>query len=237
MQPQNPATVWPADTPVLRIADVCVDLRYRRLGLPEGEVELSSRVFDVLLLFLGRTQPAAHARVAARTHLGRRRRRGRQPDSRRSRCCGGCSATSARTGSAPWPNVATCSSRRARSCRSNSTAKHCGSCRRRPRPSLSPKPRGLHRLAPDRALAARWLAAAAVLAGLVVSWLLVAGPTAPGRRVALVPLDDRRGRRSPLAGDGAAELARMATVADTPKSSCSAPPISRRMTARAAASK
>ncbi len=51
MQPLNPAT-WPADTPVVRVGDLCVDLRYRRLCTAEGEVELSSRVFDVLLLFL-----------------------------------------------------------------------------------------------------------------------------------------------------------------------------------------
>ncbi|TDR40406.1 DNA-binding winged helix-turn-helix (wHTH) protein [Tahibacter aquaticus] len=51
MQLLIPAS-WPPETPVVRVGDLCLDLRYRRLCSAEGEVELSSRVFDVLLLFL-----------------------------------------------------------------------------------------------------------------------------------------------------------------------------------------
>lgn len=43
---------WPADAPAVQVGDVRVDLRYRRLCLAEGEVELPRRVFDVLLVFL-----------------------------------------------------------------------------------------------------------------------------------------------------------------------------------------
>ena len=43
---------WPAHTTRLRVGDLHVDLRYRRLEAPEGEVELPQRVFELLLLFL-----------------------------------------------------------------------------------------------------------------------------------------------------------------------------------------
>src|SRR5690349_24029979 len=43
---------WPAHTPAVQVGDARVDLRYRRLSLPHGDVELSQRVFDVLLVFL-----------------------------------------------------------------------------------------------------------------------------------------------------------------------------------------
>lgn len=69
MQSPIPA-IWPPDTPVVRVGDVCLDLRYRRLCTAEGEVELSSRVFDVLLLFLAEpnrlhTREALLARIWA----------------------------------------------------------------------------------------------------------------------------------------------------------------------------
>ena len=54
---------WPPETPVVRVGDLCLDLRYRRLCSAEGEVELSSRVFDVLLLFLAEPN-RLHAREA-----------------------------------------------------------------------------------------------------------------------------------------------------------------------------
>lgn len=52
------------------MGDLCLDLRYRRLCTAEGEVELSSRVFDVLLLFLAEpnrlhTREALLARIWA----------------------------------------------------------------------------------------------------------------------------------------------------------------------------
>lgn len=69
MQSPIPA-IWPPDTPVVRVGDLCLDLRYRRLCTAEGEVELSSRVFDVLLLFLAEpnrlhTREALLARIWA----------------------------------------------------------------------------------------------------------------------------------------------------------------------------
>jgi cellulose synthase operon protein C len=45
-------SIWPPETPLLRVGDLCLDLRYRRLCTAAGEIELSSRVFDVLVLFL-----------------------------------------------------------------------------------------------------------------------------------------------------------------------------------------
>lgn len=189
MQPQNPATVWPADTPVLRIADVCVDLRYRRLCLPEGEVELSSRVFDVLVLFLAEpnrlhTRESLLARIWAgvvvedgnltQTVSVLRRLLG---DERKNWI-----RTVAKRGYVFEPPGQIVpleldgETLRLVPAAADAIASTEPS---RPAPSRA-RPR----------FTARWLAAAAVLAGLVVSWLLVAGPTAPGRRVALVPLDD-----------------------------------------------
>lgn len=43
---------WPAETRRLRVHDVLIDLRYRRVVRPDGEAELPQRMFDLLLLFL-----------------------------------------------------------------------------------------------------------------------------------------------------------------------------------------
>ncbi|MEH6422299.1 winged helix-turn-helix domain-containing protein [Pseudomonas sp. CGJS7] len=43
---------WPSETRYLQLADVIVDLRYRRLMFEGRSVELPQRVFDLLLLFL-----------------------------------------------------------------------------------------------------------------------------------------------------------------------------------------
>ena len=198
MQPQNPVTVWPAETPVLRVADVGVDLRYRRLCLPEGEVELSSRVFDVLLLFLAEpnrlhTRESLLARIWAgvvvedgnltqtvsvlRRLLGEERKNWIRTVAKRGYVFEppGQIVPLALDGESPpsAPSVVA-----AKADRRSDAAPFA--------PSRAPRHKAL-----------RWLAAAAIVAGLVVSWLLVAGPAAAGRRVALVPLDD------PGAGDAA----------------------------------
>lgn len=43
-------TPWPARTQALRIGPLVVDLRYRQLRRPDGEVELPHRIFELLLL-------------------------------------------------------------------------------------------------------------------------------------------------------------------------------------------
>lgn len=54
---------WPADATRLQVGDLHVDLRYRQLIAPEQTVELSQRVFDVLLVFLAEPQ-VLHTRAA-----------------------------------------------------------------------------------------------------------------------------------------------------------------------------
>lgn len=54
---------WPAQTGMLQVGDLQVDLRYRQVIAPEQSVELPQRVFDVLLIFL--SQPhVLHSRTA-----------------------------------------------------------------------------------------------------------------------------------------------------------------------------
>ena len=43
-------SAWPVRTHALRIGEVEIDLRYRRVRRPEGEVELPHRIFELLLL-------------------------------------------------------------------------------------------------------------------------------------------------------------------------------------------
>lgn len=43
---------WPDNAQHLRIGELCVDLRYRRIRTAGGEVELAQRIFELLLLFL-----------------------------------------------------------------------------------------------------------------------------------------------------------------------------------------
>ena len=43
-------TEWPARTQALRIGEVEIDLRYRRVRRPDGEIELPHRIFELLLL-------------------------------------------------------------------------------------------------------------------------------------------------------------------------------------------
>lgn len=192
MQSQNPATVWPADTPVLRFADVCVDLRYRRLRLPEGEVELASRVFDVLVLFLAEpnrlhTRESLLARIwtgvvvedgnltqtvsVLRRLLGEERKLWIRTVAKRGYVF-----------EPPGPVVPL--EFDGDTLRASSTNAARGRTDPLPTiaPAVAPRPRTPGVLP--------WLAAVAVLAGLAVSWLLVAGPAAAGRRIALVPLDD-----------------------------------------------
>ena len=45
-------TPWPADSSYLQVADLVVDLRFRRLILRDQRVELPQRAFELLLLFL-----------------------------------------------------------------------------------------------------------------------------------------------------------------------------------------
>ncbi len=45
------STYWPAQVQQLRLGDVVLDLRYRRVQRPDGQVELPQRMFDLLLLF------------------------------------------------------------------------------------------------------------------------------------------------------------------------------------------
>jgi len=55
-------TAWPSDTRYLQLANVIVDLRYRRLMFEGRSVELPQRVFDLLLLFL-KEPNALHTRA------------------------------------------------------------------------------------------------------------------------------------------------------------------------------
>ena len=43
-------TGWPVRTQALRIGEVDIDLRYRRVRRPDGEIELPHRIFELLLL-------------------------------------------------------------------------------------------------------------------------------------------------------------------------------------------
>ncbi|WP_147652237.1 winged helix-turn-helix domain-containing protein [Vulcaniibacterium gelatinicum] len=61
--PDVTRTPWPADTRHLRVGDVRVDLRYRRVSHPEGETELPQRMFELLLVFLAEPQ-VLHTRAA-----------------------------------------------------------------------------------------------------------------------------------------------------------------------------
>ncbi|SJZ94748.1 winged helix-turn-helix domain-containing protein [Novilysobacter spongiicola] len=54
---------WPARSRRLRVGELQVDLRYRQLLGPEGEVELPQRVFELLLLFLAEPH-VLHSRAA-----------------------------------------------------------------------------------------------------------------------------------------------------------------------------
>jgi cellulose synthase operon protein C len=47
---------WPAGTRRLRVHDVQIDLRYRRVIRPDQEAELPQRMFELLLVFLGEPQ-------------------------------------------------------------------------------------------------------------------------------------------------------------------------------------
>lgn len=47
---------WPAGTRRLRVHDVQIDLRYRRVIRPDQEAELPQRMFDLLLVFLAEPQ-------------------------------------------------------------------------------------------------------------------------------------------------------------------------------------
>jgi DNA-binding winged helix-turn-helix (wHTH) protein len=48
----DPELPWPLETRYLRIGDLHVDLRYRRVVCPDSDVELQQRIFDLLLLFI-----------------------------------------------------------------------------------------------------------------------------------------------------------------------------------------
>src|SRR5690606_19937630 len=54
---------WPARSRRLRVGELQVDLRYRQLLGPAGEVELPQRVFELLLLFLAEPH-VLHSRAA-----------------------------------------------------------------------------------------------------------------------------------------------------------------------------
>lgn len=45
---------WPEDAQRLRLADLAIDLRYRRIERPDGSTELPNRMFDLLRVFLAR---------------------------------------------------------------------------------------------------------------------------------------------------------------------------------------
>jgi DNA-binding winged helix-turn-helix (wHTH) protein len=47
---------WPAGTRRLRVHDVQIDLRYRRVIRPDQEAELPQRMFELLLVFLAEPQ-------------------------------------------------------------------------------------------------------------------------------------------------------------------------------------
>lgn len=53
---------WPAGTRRLRVHDVQIDLRYRRVIRPDQEAELPQRMFDLLLVFLAQPQ-VLHSRA------------------------------------------------------------------------------------------------------------------------------------------------------------------------------
>lgn len=53
---------WPAGTRRLRVHDVVIDLRYRRVIRPDHEAELPHRMFDLLLVFLSEPQ-VLHSRA------------------------------------------------------------------------------------------------------------------------------------------------------------------------------
>lgn len=53
---------WPQDTRHLRIGDLVIDLRYRRVRADGGEVDLPQRVFDLFLLLLAEPH-ALHSRT------------------------------------------------------------------------------------------------------------------------------------------------------------------------------
>lgn len=188
MQSPNPATSWPTDTSVVRIGDLCVDLRYRRLCTPEGEIELASRVFDVLVLFLAEpnrlhTRESMLARIWAglvvedgnltqtvsvlRRLLGEERKQWIRTVAKRGYVF-----------EPPGPVVPLELDRDVLRPAATAPAAETASA-----PDMAQAP-------PLRRRALPWFAAAAALIGLVVSWLLIAGTPSSGRRVALVPLDD-----------------------------------------------
>lgn len=191
MQTLNPAT-WPADTPVVRVGDLCVDLRYRRLCTAEGEVELSSRVFDVLLLFLAEpnrlhTRESLLQRIWAgvvvedgnltqtvsvlRRLLGEERKLWIRTVAKRGYVF-----------EPPGPVLPLeLDDEGLRLSGSDVTAAPVAA----DSPSTLPAPATPLR----RRRALPWLAAATVVLGLVVSWFAASTP-AIGRRIALLPLDD-----------------------------------------------
>lgn len=54
---------WPGDARRLRLADLAIDLRYRRVERPDGSTELPNRMFDLLRVFLARPH-VLHTRSA-----------------------------------------------------------------------------------------------------------------------------------------------------------------------------
>ena len=54
---------WPEDAHHLRVGDLRIDLRYRRVERPDGDTELPNRMFELLLLFLAEPQ-VLHTRSA-----------------------------------------------------------------------------------------------------------------------------------------------------------------------------
>ena len=54
---------WPEEATCLRVEDLVIDLRYRRVEGPEAATELPNRMFDLLLVFLARPH-VLHTRTA-----------------------------------------------------------------------------------------------------------------------------------------------------------------------------
>ena len=61
--PGPPPSPWPEDAQRLRLDDLAIDLRYRRIERPDGSTELPNRMFDLLRLFLARPH-VVHTRSA-----------------------------------------------------------------------------------------------------------------------------------------------------------------------------
>lgn len=61
--PERSRSPWPEDAQRLHLADITIDLRYRRIERPDGSTELPNRMFDLLRLFLARPH-VLHSRGA-----------------------------------------------------------------------------------------------------------------------------------------------------------------------------